>query len=89
MADERIPRDWLQRQATLEELERTNLVDGRPFGYENETWEVMKGNLREGDEFWLFCSSPETWDAFPRQGMEGVALVRRGEVIDILLTAIS
>jgi len=45
--------------------------------------EALKAQMIEGDEVWEFRSPPESWRGF--YGRAGVALVRNGEVVDIVV----
>jgi hypothetical protein len=48
----------------------------KPFGFENARWEALKAAMREGDDLYAFCTSPESWRALA--GAAGIALVRDG-----------
>jgi hypothetical protein len=78
---------WLQSKATVQELEAEHLVNGIPFGYCHDDWESMKARMRSGDEVWRFSSPPEDWEAL--MGWEGVALVRDGEIVECVVTAMN
>jgi len=43
--------------------------------------------MEPGDELWFWSSDPEDWDRF--MGWEGLALVRRGEIVDSFFTAMN
>ena len=74
---------WLCDEVTIENAEATNMVkiDGRnvPFGYSKSQWLYMLGVMGEGDKFYEFRSPAESWKCF--SGIEGIALVRNGEIV--------
>jgi len=78
---------WLQRKATIEELEAEHLVNGIPFGFCNSEWNDLKSKIQAGDELWTFSSPPEDWDRL--MGMEGIALVRGGVIVESFITALN
>jgi hypothetical protein len=78
---------WLRSRATVEELEKEHLVNGRPFGFCNGEWEALKAGMLPGDELWRFSSPPEDWERL--MGWEGVALVRGGEVVQAVVTGMN
>ena len=67
---------WLKNRVTLEELR--SAPGGAAY------FERLLGQLREGDELWQFCSSPDSWASLA--GRAGVALVRAGAVVDSVIT---
>lgn len=74
---------WLCDEVTVENAEAANVVkiDGRnvPFGYSNSQWLYMLGIMEAGDRLFEFRSLPESWQCFA--GIEGIALVRNGEIV--------
>jgi hypothetical protein len=58
-----------------------------PFGYINGAWEELKGEVGPGDFIYFFTSDQESWQAL--YGIEGYALIRDGEVIGVIVTAMS
>lgn len=93
------PTEWLQRPVQLIELERANTYHqdplhqgsssrerqlAKPFSFLNSEWEAMKSRIEPGDELWEFDSPAETWTALC--GRSGVALVRAGKVVEVLVT---
>jgi hypothetical protein len=56
----------------------------KPFGFQNETWEALKAQLRPGDELWEFCSARPSWDAL--MGLARYELRRDGVVIATMIT---
>jgi hypothetical protein len=79
--------EWLRSKGTVAELEAEHLVDSVPFGFCNGEWEALKAEMLPGDELWRFSSPPEDWER--RMGWEGVALVRDGEVVRFVVTAMN
>jgi hypothetical protein len=57
----------LVRQFTIEEVEaaHTKLDDSRvppiPFGFANDSWQHLKGQIQPGDEIWSFRTEDESW----------------------------
>jgi|ERR1700722_1199360 hypothetical protein len=90
-----IPKAWLKEKTTVEESEAANpgITDDRtkrfpdtakPFGFQNREWEEFKALVLPGDELWVFSSPPDSWEHLA--GRSGVALVRGGVPIRILVT---
>jgi hypothetical protein len=86
--------DWLiGGPLTIEQVERENTSeeDGRvphvPFGFVNSIWEEFKSKIRRGDKLRAYCSPQETWDCLA--GRAGVAIVRDGEVVEIINTLVN
>ena len=51
----------------------------KPFGFQNQSWEALKAQMRVGDELWEFCTDQASWgDLMGRAGFE---LRRTGVVI--------
>jgi hypothetical protein len=80
-------KDYLRRRATVAEWEAEHLIEGVAFGHCNREWEALKAKMGPGDEMWFWSSDEESWKQM--MGWEGMALVRRGEVIDFFLTALN
>jgi hypothetical protein len=87
-------RGWLRRRLTVREAEERNLVhhralggDAVPFGFRNNEWRALLAKIADGDEIWEFRNSESSWQLL--RGRAGVALVRDGEVIDVLITSLS
>jgi len=74
---------WLCDEISIENAKTINVVkiDGRnvPFGYNNSQWLYMLGVMAEGDRLYEFRSPAESWKCFA--GIEGIALVRNGEIV--------
>jgi hypothetical protein len=79
--------EYLRRKATAAEWEAEHLIEGVPFGYCNREWEALKSKMEPGDEIWFWSSDEESWKQM--MGWEGMALVRRSEIIDFFLTALN
>jgi hypothetical protein len=93
-----IPAAWLIKKITVAEAEaehpgandeRTKQHPelGRPFGFLNAKWEALKAAMRPNDELWTFSSPPRTWEDLA--GRAGIALVRDGKPIEILVTMLN
>ena len=76
--------EWLSEQRSVGQAEADNMEGGRPFGHQQRKWERLKQQLTEGAELWELCSPPESWAH--RRGRQGFAVVRKGQVVDFLLT---
>lgn len=66
------------------EHDRTDVVRVA-FGNQAYEWEEFKDQIREGDLLYHFRSDDDAWQA--QEGSEGYALIRRGEVVALILTA--
>ena len=93
-----IPKEWLQKSITVAEAEAAypGITDDRvqrfpdaakPFGFENGEWEALKAQMQPGDELWTFASPAESWQHLA--GRSGIALVRDGNPIRVLLGAMN
>lgn len=87
-------RDWLTKRLTVQEIEtKYSVRDDRlgpnpvPFGFLNDRWQDLLAPMQPGDEIWEFSSPPETWQRL--SGRAGLALVRNGEIVDTLTTAMN
>jgi hypothetical protein len=86
-------REWLRRPRNIADLERENLYRGIPFGFVNDEWEKLKGQILSGDEVWEFSSSDDYWHRLPaRKSISdevatraGISLVRNGEIVASLV----
>ncbi len=74
-------------QESLEKIREYPDVPQVPFGYENDKWNKLKSQYKEGDEFYFFGSDPISW-AYLR-GRAGYVLIRDNEVIGSIVTLIS
>lgn len=93
-----IPTAWLQKKISVAEAEaaypgvndeRSARVPdaSKPFGFRHQEWDELKAAMRPGDELWTFASSPESWSDLA--GRAGVALVRNGVPIKVIITAMN
>jgi hypothetical protein len=87
-------KEWLQKKITKEQAEVEHMVsDPRlgpspiAFGFNNGNWREFVAKMQDTDELWTFSSSDEMWKSFC--GRAGIALVRRGEIIDSIVTAMN
>jgi hypothetical protein len=90
-----IPKTWLDKKVTIAEAEAAHpgVNDERvqsmpeiakPFGFLNGKWEALKAEMQPGDELWTFSSPAQSWQDLA--GSAGVALVRDGNPIKVLVT---
>jgi hypothetical protein len=84
-------KDWLTKKITVADAEAANMhmpsrhaASPVPFGFRNQRWRALVAKMEEGDELWTFCSPLESWTHLA--GSAGIALVRRGEVVDSIVT---
>ena len=78
------------RRARLEFARSRSIpVTGKPipFGFLHCEWREMVGSMREGDELWEYRSPEHFWEHLA--GRAGIALVRKGEVVDAITTALN
>jgi hypothetical protein len=87
-------KEWLKKKTSLEEYERRHLNRGRRLGpasvtsdCEPQWWLDFKRQIQKGDELWEFRSPIETW--LHLRGREGICIVREGEIIDSIVTALN
>ncbi|MDD5542003.1 MAG: hypothetical protein PHX83_02420 [Acidobacteriia bacterium] len=80
-------KEWLTQKTTIEEQEAKRQYEGKTFGLMHTEWERFKSKIIDGDELWEFSSPPETWERLA--GREGLSIVRHGEVIHSIVTAMS
>ncbi len=79
-----LDKSYLTRKATLDQAVRENTHDGVPFGHANDDWQRLVAKMRSGDELWYF--EPPSRDVMQ---LWGVALVRDGQVISTVITALT
>jgi hypothetical protein len=93
-----IPKEWLQMQITVAEAETAypGITDDRvknfpdaakPFGFRHAEWEALKTHMQPGDQLWTFMSPPKSWEDLA--GRSGIALVRNGAPIEIIVGAMN
>lgn len=82
---------WLTHKTTVKKSEIKHLIKDEslgaptvPFGFQSPEWVKIKGQMKEGDELWEFCSPPKSWENLA--GRAGICLVRDGEIIDSIVT---
>ncbi len=79
---------WTQDKISIQEAEAKHMVemDGQhvPFGYMHFAWTALLNKMQEGDELYEFGSSDESWKNLA--GREGIALVRKGEIVADIVT---
>lgn len=88
-------RSWLHGNSmSVDEFERqlgSNQNENRKrlesFGLGSKQWQLIKKKMQPGDQLYKFRSPPETWANMA--GRAGIALVRDGNVIDTLVTALN
>ena len=69
----------LWKKTTVDELEAKKIVRKS-----NECWQALKSRMTEGDEIWQYTSPAEDWANLV--GEAGIALVRNGEIAEIMMT---
>lgn len=93
-----IPSAWLQQKLSVAEAEAAypgitgdrvaRFPDAaKAFGFKNREWEELKALMVPGDEIWTFSSPPDSWRDLA--GRAGVALVRNGVPIRIIVTVMN
>jgi hypothetical protein len=74
---EEVSKEWLRNRITVAEAE-AKLGGG---------WREMVASTQAGDELWEYCSSEHSWEHLA--GRAGIALVRKGEVVDAITTVMN
>ncbi len=93
-----IPAAWLIKKVSIAEAEaehpgarderaKQHPELARPFGALNAKWEALKADMQPNDELWTFSSPPRTWEDLA--GRAGIALVRDGQVIEVIVTMLN
>ncbi len=62
-------------------------VPQRPFGYRNKDWLVFKQQYLSGDCLIHFITGEDSWKKL--SGLEGYAIIRGDEVVDIFLLKVN
>ncbi len=75
------PVDWLVRPVSILEAEDHEGLRSM------ERWNDLTAVIQPGDEIWLFCSPPRTWEVM--MGREGYVLLRNGKEIDRVVTVMN
>ena len=79
-----VPKQWLDRQISVEQAEAQHMVEGTPFGARNGDWKRLKASLEVGDNILTYCSPFESFKA--HAGRCGIAVVRNDRVVMQLVT---
>jgi hypothetical protein len=83
--------EWLKNRITVAEAEAKHMVrtsaGAVAFGLQNGQWRELRGLMRDGDEMWEYCSSADSWKHLA--GRAGIALVRKGQIVDAITTAMN
>ena len=78
-----LPPDYLTERTSYEQAVADNMHDGKPFGHANDDWERLRAKMQPGDELWYFAPPSskvmQLW---------GLALVRSGQVVSTVITAV-
>jgi hypothetical protein len=82
--EDAIPKQWLDKQISVEQAEADHMVDGVAFGGENDRWKKLKASMQPDDRLWTYCSSFESFQA--HAGRCGIAVVRNGRVVIEMVT---
>ena len=59
----------------------------KPFGFLSGEWDALKNEMQPGDEIWRFSSPGKDWEDLAGRG--GVALVRNGVPIKVIVTVMN
>jgi hypothetical protein len=79
------PNEWCDQRLTIAKAEHANTRPGQlPFGGLAKEWDLLKAQVREGDEIWSYCSPEATWKAMC--GRQGIWLIRNGKIIYDIVT---
>jgi hypothetical protein len=77
---------WRAERVSVEQVETQPILDHQePIPVDDEAWRELKRVMEAGDELWTFQSPQAEWDRF--MGWQGLALVRGGRLVDVLITA--
>lgn len=93
-----VPTAWLQKKIRVAEAEAAypGVKDERsarfpeatkPFGFRHQEWDDLKAAMPPSDEIWTFTSPAKSWEDLA--GRAGVALVRNGVSIKVVITAMN
>ena len=74
-----IYKSCLWKKTTVDELETKKIVRKG-----NECWRELKSRMIEGDELWQYSSPAEDWKNL--MGEAGIALLRNGEIVEVMMT---
>ena len=86
--EKKSPAFWLEDSISAKEAEGKYMVkmsgEEIPFGYMHSAWMVLLDKMEKGDKLCEFRSSEERWNE--KKGREGLALVRKNEIIAEIVT---
>jgi hypothetical protein len=81
-----IPKEWLQTRMSDGEIAALGTAKGRITRRARPLLEELrriKAKLKPGDELWYFDSPTECWQNLG--GCRGMAIVRDGDIVDMLV----
>lgn len=73
---------WLTERITVGQIEKKY---GKRCGW--GSWGELEKQFEDGDEFYEYRSPPETWQQL--RGRAGIALVKGGKVVDLIVTSLN
>jgi hypothetical protein len=83
-------KEWLQKKISKAEAEAEHMVSSPrfgpspvAFGFQNGRWRALISKMQDADERWTLSSSGDSWEHLC--GRAGIALVRRGEIVDLIV----
>lgn len=82
---EQIEEEYLRSRLELFCENRRNDIPKIPFGFSNDTWLKFKMQLCGTDKIYYFISEKDSWAALC--GCAGYALIREGQVVDVIITS--
>jgi hypothetical protein len=82
-----IPSGWLVRCVSIREVEAKHIYNGILFGFCHREWVALRSKMLPGDELWEFSNGPIAWDEL--MGIGGYAVLRNGEVTDMIITELN
>lgn len=78
-----LPITYLTERTTFERAVADNMCGGKPFGHANDDWLRLLAKRSQSDELWYFAPPNRT-----SMQLWGLALVRAGEVVSTVITAV-
>ena len=86
-----VRKDWLKKKVSRADSEEKQMVlterlgpSPVAFGFQNRVWLQLLSEMEDGDELWEYTSDSHYWENLA--GRTGIAVVRKGEVIDCITT---
>lgn len=86
--------EWLQKRTSVQEAEKAHMIEDErlgptpvPFGIQNDRWLHLKNQIQSDDELWEFSSPPESWQHLA--GRAGLCIVRKGVIVDSIVTVLN